>query len=154
MPLTSDTDIALILVETRTIALLGASHKPQRPSHRVMRFLLAQGYQVYPVNPGLAGQELLGCRVFAALEDVPVQVDMVDVFRQPRYLPEIVSAAVDAGIGVLWTQLGVVHGEAIAAAETAGMAVVADRCPAIELPRLEGLGLCRRAGHAGSAREA
>ena len=154
MPLTSDSDIARILVETRTIALLGASHKPQRPSHRVMRFLLAQGYQVYPVNPGLAGQELFGCRVFAALEDLPVRVDMVDVFRQPKYLPQIVNAAVREGIVVLWTQLGVVHNEAIAAAESAGMNVVADRCPAIELPRLEKLGLCRRTAQADQAREA
>jgi predicted CoA-binding protein len=154
MPLTSDSDIARVLDETTTIALLGASHKPQRPSHRVMRFLLAQGYQVYPVNPGLAGQELLGCPVFARLEDIPGRIDMVDVFRQPQFLPQIVSAAVDAGIGVLWTQLGVVHSEAIAAAESAGMTVVADRCPAIELPRLEGLGLCLRAGQGGSAREA
>ena len=153
MPLTSDSDIARILDETRTVALLGASHKPQRPSHRVMRFLLAQGYQVYPVNPGLAGQELLGCRVFAELADIPVRVDMVDVFRQPKFLPEVVSAALDAGIGVLWTQLGVVHHEAIATAEAAGISVVADRCPAIELPRLESLGLCRRQLLAESARE-
>lgn len=136
MPLTQDTDIARVLRETRSIALLGASHKPERPSHEVMQFLLRHGYEVFPVNPGLAGQELLGCRVFAKLEDIPVRVDMVDVFRQPVFLPEIVEAAVDAGIGVLWTQLGVVHPEAIAAAEAAGMTVVADRCPAIELPRL------------------
>ncbi len=154
MPLTRDTDIARVLDETRTIALLGASHKAQRPSHRVMYFLLAQGYQVYPVNPGLAGQELLGCPVFARLEDIPGRIDMVDVFRQPQFLPEIVSAAVDAGIGVLWTQLGVVHTKAIAAAESAGMTVVADRCPAIELPRLQSLGLCRRSCRAESAREA
>lgn len=141
MPLTRDSDIARILDETRTIALLGASNKPQRPSHRVMQFLLDQGYQVYPVNPGLAGQDLLGCRVFADLEDVPVRVDMVDVFRQSQFLPQIVSSAIEAGIGVLWTQLGVVHKEAIVAAEAAGITVVADRCPAIELPRLQRLGL-------------
>ncbi|KAA1191948.1 CoA-binding protein [Pseudohalioglobus sediminis] len=144
MPLTEDRDIARILATTRTIALLGASHKPQRPSHRVMRFLLAQGYQVYPVNPGLAGQELLGCRVYPDLAAIPVKIDMVDVFRQSKFLPQIVSEAVNAGIGVIWTQLGVMHAEAIAAAETAGMSVVADRCPAIELPRLEKLGLCCR----------
>lgn len=143
MPLTRDSDIARVLAETRTIALLGASQKPERPSHRVMRFLLEQGYAVYPVNPGLAGQELLGCQVFASLKDIPAQVDMVDVFRQSKFLPQIVSATVEAGIGVLWTQLGVVHREAFAAAEAAGIAVVADRCPAIELPRLRRLGLSR-----------
>lgn len=142
MPITQDSDIARILNETRTIALLGASSKPERPSHEVMQFLLEQGYRVYPVNPGLAGRELLGRPVFASLEDIPVQVDMVDVFRQSQYLPQIVSAAIDANIGVLWTQLGVIHTEAIATAEDAGLSVVVDRCPAIELPRLRKLGLC------------
>ena len=85
MPLTADTDIARILAETRTIALLGASHNPARPSHGVMGFLLANGYEVYPVNPGLAGQHLLGCLVYPDLGGIPVAIDMVDVFRQPQY---------------------------------------------------------------------
>lgn len=141
MPLTADTDIARVLAGTRSIALLGASHKPSRPSHEVLHFLLDQGYDVYPVNPGLAGQQLLGRTVYADLASVPVAVDMVDVFRQSRYLPEIVEQAIGAGAKILWTQLGVVDMTAAAMAESAGLEVVLDRCPAIELPRLRLAGL-------------
>ncbi len=141
MPLTADTDIARILAETRTIALLGASHNPARPSHGVMGFLLANGYEVYPVNPGLAGQHLLGCLVYPDLGAIPVAIDMVDVFRQPQYLQGIVGEAVAIGAKTLWTQLGVVDTAAAAVAERAGLAVVLDRCPAIELPRLRAAGL-------------
>ncbi|MCB2070364.1 MAG: CoA-binding protein, partial [Ottowia sp.] len=86
-----------MLSATRRIALLGASHKPERPSHEVMAFLLASGYQVYPVNPGLAGQQLLGCRVYPTLAAIPVAIDMVDVFRQSQYLPAIVEEAIACG---------------------------------------------------------
>ena len=82
MPLTADTDIAGVLARTRTIALLGASDNPARPSHGVMRFLLANGYQVYPVNPALAGRQLLDRLVYPDLGAIPVGIDMVDVFRQ------------------------------------------------------------------------
>lgn len=141
MPLSSDSDIARVLTSTRSIALVGASHKPARPSHRVMQFLLAQGYEVYPVNPGLAGKQLLGRLVYPDLAAIPHQVDMVDVFRQSRFLPEIVSQAIAIGARTLWTQLDVVDLEAAAAAEAAGMEVVMDRCPAIELPRLQSAGM-------------
>ena len=141
MPLTSDIDIARVLNRTRSIALLGASSKPARPSYRVMRFLLANGYQVYPVNPGLAGQQLQGRTVYGRLCDIPVAIDMVDVFRQARYLPGIVDEAVALGANTLWTQLDVVDDVAAASAEQAGLEVVMDRCPAIELPRLQAAGL-------------
>ena len=141
MPLEADVDIARVLLNTRTIALLGASHKPERPSHEVMRFLLASGYQVYPVNPGLAGQQLLGCTVYRDLGAVPVPLGMVDVFRQSRYLGGIVSEAIAIGAKTLWTQLAVVDMAAAGAAEQAGLEVVMDRCPAIELPRLRAAGL-------------
>ena len=141
MTLTADSDIARVLSATRRIALLGASHKPERPSHEVMAFLLASGYQVYPVNPGLAGQQLLGCRVYPTLAAIPVAIDMVDVFRQSQYLPAIVEEAIACGVKTLWTQLGVVDAQAAATAERAGLAVVMDRCPAIELPRLRAAGL-------------
>ena len=141
MPLTADRDIARILQTTRRIALVGASHKPERPSHRVMQFLLAEGYQVFPVNPGLAGQELLGCQVYPELAAVPAAIDMVEVFRQSHYLQALVDEAVEVGARTIWTQLGVVDTDAAARAEQAGLEVVMDRCPAIELPRIRAAGL-------------
>lgn len=144
MPLTTDADIARILSNTHSIALLGASHKPERPSHRVMTYLLEQGYDVYPVNPGLAGQTLLGRTVYASLADIPAKIDMVDVFRQPHFLAGIVQEAIEAGVTTLWTQLGVVDDEAAAQAERAGLVVVMDRCPAIDGPRLQAEGLLVR----------
>ena len=152
MPLTTDQDIAGILTGTRSIALLGASHKPSRPSHEVMQFLLAQGYDVYPVNPGLAGQQLLGRTVYPDLASVPVAIDMVDVFRQSQYLPEIVEQAIAVGAKTRGTQLGVVDMSAAAKAESAGLAVVMDRCPAIELPRLRQAGLLPAKSVAGHSR--
>lgn len=141
MPLTSDHDIARVLSATRSIALLGASPKTQRPSHQVMKYLLAQGYEVYPVNPDLAGQTLLGRKVYACLADIPERVDMVDVFRHPRYLPLVVDEAIAAGVSLLWTQLEVVDHQSAVVAERAGLDVVMDRCPAIEWPRLQARGL-------------
>ncbi|MBR0556044.1 CoA-binding protein [Ciceribacter sp. L1K23] len=132
--------IATILRETKTIALLGASPNPDRPSNRVMRFLLSKGYDVTPVNPGQAGKELLGRKVFATLGDIPTAIDMVDVFRAPEYLPAIVDEmlAMTPMPRFLWGQLGVRDDEAALKAEMAGVVVVMDRCPAIEYPRLIG----------------
>lgn len=141
MPLSEDQAIADVLRDVKTIALLGASHKPERPSHDVMAFLLRQGYQVLPVNPGLAGTQLLGQTVVASLEALPEPVDMVDVFRHPDNLPGIVDETIRAGIPTLWTQLGVIDLDAAARAEKHGIRVVMDRCPAIEWPRLQRLGL-------------
>ena len=109
--------------------------------NQVSRFLIDEGYDVHLVNPHLAGQQLHGRTVSATLAEIPVAVDMVDVFRQPHFLPEIVQQAVELGIDTLWTQLGVVNDAAVIEAEENGLEVVMDRCPAIEVPRLRRMGL-------------
>lgn len=141
MPLSSDQDIANVLASVKTIALLGASHKPQRPSYRVMQFLLSLDFQVVPVNPGLKGTQLLGQTVYASLSEVPWRIDMVDVFRNASYLAGIVDETIQLGIKTLWTQLDVIDEEAAAHAERHGIDVVMNRCPAIEWPRLQQAGL-------------
>ena len=141
MRLESDKAIAQLLVQAKQIALVGASAKPERPSHRVMQFLLDEGYEVFPINPGLAGQKLLGQTVYASLAALPTRVDMADIFRDAASLPEVTQEVVDAGIPAIWTQLGVVHSEAERTAVDAGLQVVVDRCPAIEIPRLRDAGL-------------
>ena len=141
MRLESDEAIAQLLAQVKRIALVGASAKPERPSHRVMQFLLDEGYEVLPVNPGLAGQRLLGQTVHASLADLPTSVDMADIFRDAASLPEVTQDVVAAGIPAMWTQLGVVHSEAERTATVAGLQVVMDRCPAIEIPRLRDAGL-------------
>lgn len=135
MPLTRDEDIAQLLTEARTIALVGASDRPDRASHGVMRFLLAQGYQVTPVNPALAGQELLGEKVVATLAEAG-PVDLVDIFRNSEAAGPIVDEAIELGAKAVWMQLGVINPEAAARAEAAGLKVVMDHCPKIEIPRL------------------
>ncbi len=131
-------DLRDILGNVRTIALLGASPKLDRPSFGVMRFLLSKGYTVYPVNPGQAGKEILGQTVYATMADIPGPVDMVDVFRAPEYLGEVVAEALALPNRpkVIWGQLTVRDDEAVKPAEAAGIRVVMDRCPAIEIPRL------------------
>ena len=146
MRLESDQAIAQLLLQAKRIALIGASAKPERPSHRVMQFLLDEGYEVIPINPGLAGQKLLGQTVYASLADLPRSVDMVDIFRDAASLPEVTQEVVDAGIPAIWTQLGVVHSEAERTAVDAGLQVVVDRCPAIEIPRLRDAGLLPAGG--------
>ena len=141
MRLESDEAIAQLLVQAKRIALVGASAKPERPSHRVMQFLLDEGYEVIPINPGLAGQKLLGQLVHASLADPPTSVDMADIFRDAASLPEVTQEVVDAGIPAIWTQLGGVHSEAERTAVDAGLQLVVDRCPAIEIPRLRDAGL-------------
>ena len=141
MLIESDDAIAQLLMQAKRIALVGASAKPERPSHRVMQFLLDEGYEVLPINPGLAGQNLLGQTVYASLADLPTRIDMADIFRDAASLPEVTQDVVAAGIPVMWTQLGVVHSEAEHAALNAGLQVVVDRCPAIEIPRLRDAGL-------------
>ncbi|WP_343314445.1 CoA-binding protein [Brucella sp. BE17] len=136
----SDDEIRRILQTVKTIALVGASPKTERPSNGVMRFLLSKGYHVIPVNPGQAGKTIHGETVVSRLGDIEEKVDMVDVFRQPFALPGIVNEvlAMRNRPSVLWTQLGVVHEEAEKQAIEAGLKVVMDRCPAIEYPRLIG----------------
>jgi predicted CoA-binding protein len=141
MALTTDKDIAEVLRSVKTIALLGASHKPERPSYKVMSFLLQHGYTVIPVNPALAGKRLQGQIVYPSLEAIVQPVDMVDVFRNASYLPAIVEKTISQGIGTIWTQLDVIDEAAAAHAENHGITVIMDRCPAIEWPRLAQSGL-------------
>jgi predicted CoA-binding protein len=133
-----DDVIAGVLKSTKTIALVGASPNPDRPSNRVMGFMLQRGYRVFPVNPGQAGKQILGQEVYASLADVPEPVDMVDVFRASEYLDSVVdeALALDQLPKVIWAQLGVRDDQAAVKAEAAGIQVIMDRCPAIEYPRL------------------
>ena len=134
----SDDTYKDIFASVKTIALVGASAKPERPSHMVMAFLQSKGFRVIPVNPGLEGQELLGERVFADLGAIDAQVDMVDIFRNSDAVPAITEEAIQAfpKLKVIWMQLGVAHAEAAKAAEDAGVTVIQDRCPKIEMTRL------------------
>lgn len=141
MPLTHDADIARLLEATRTIALVGASDRPERAANEVMGVLLAHGYRVIPVNPQLAGQTIHGQTVVATLADISEPIDLVDVFRRSEFVAEVVDDAIAAGARAVWTQLGVIDHAAAARAEAAGITVVMDRCPKIEIRRL---GLKRR----------
>ncbi|CAN1575298.1 COG1832 Predicted CoA-binding protein [Paracoccaceae bacterium] len=131
----SDSDIRDILTSVKTIALVGWSPKPDRPSHRVAAFLKARGYRVIPVNPGQAGVEALGETVVATLAEAG-PVDMVDIFRRSEEAGAVADEAVAVGAKVVWMQLGVSDEAAAARARAAGLQVVMNRCPAIEIPRL------------------
>ena len=132
----TDEVIRHILTTVKTIAVVGASDKDSRASHGVMKFLQSRGYRCIPVNPRLAGQSLLGEEVYAALGDIPVPIDMVDVFRRSADVVPIADDAIAIGASVLWMQLGVTNEEAARRAIAAGLDVIMDRCPAIEIPRL------------------
>jgi predicted CoA-binding protein len=136
MPLTAPKDIYDLLASTRTIAMVGASDRPDRPSWGVMRFLQQWGYRVIPVNPQIAGTELHGERVRPDLSGIAEPIDMVDIFRRPLAAGEAVDEAIAAGAKSVWLQIGVVNEEAAAKAEAAGLKVVMDRCPKIDIPRL------------------
>lgn len=136
MPLTGDADIKALLEQTRTIALVGASDRPDRPSYRVMQTLQSHGYRVIPVNPQITGEHVHGEFVFRDLSQLGDPIDMVDIFRNSAAAGEAVDQAIAVGAKSVWMQLGVVNEEAAARAEAAGLKVVMNRCPAIEIPRL------------------
>jgi len=135
-----DSYLRTILQSARTIAVVGASPRPERPSHYVMRYLLERGYDCVPVNPGQAGRTILGRMVYASLADLPTPVDMLDVFRNSAAAGGLVEEvlALPWKPKAIWMQIGIRHDPAAARAEEAGIAVVMDRCPKIEIPRLFG----------------
>src|SRR5580704_13086667 len=134
----SDAQIRRVLERVRTIAMVGASSNWNRPSYFVMKYLQGKGYRVIPVNPGIAGQLLLGERVYAALREIPEPIDMVDVFRPSAEAPGIVEDAIAIRAPVVWMQLGIRNDEAAVRAEAAGIEVIMNRCPKIEFGRLGG----------------
>lgn len=134
--LTPDALIVATLRGTRTIAVVGASPKPHRASHGVMRFLQGKGYRCIPVNPGHAGESLLGETVYAQLADIPVPVDLVDVFRNSAAAGPVVDEAIAISAKAVWMQLDVVNEAAAERGRKAGLTVIMDRCPAIEWTRL------------------
>jgi uncharacterized protein len=132
----ADADLCALLTRVRTIAVVGASPRPERPSHRVMAYLQRCGYRVIPVNPFAAGRTILGERCHARLADIALPVDMVDVFRRSTAAGEVVDEAIAIGAEAVWMQLGMRDDRAAARAEMHGLRVVMNRCPAIEIPRL------------------
>lgn len=136
MPLTRDEDIKELLANARTIAMVGASDRPGRPSYRVMKFLQDQGYRVIPVNPQITGEHVHGEYVWRELAQIGEPIDIVDIFRRPTAAGEAVDEAIAIGAKAVWLQIGVINEAAAARAEAAGLKVVMDRCPKIEIPRL------------------
>ncbi len=127
-----------VLKRMRSVAVVGFSSNPVKASYFVAKYLRDKGYTGYPVNPGIAGQEVLGLTVRASLEDLPAPPDMVDIFRNAQAASGVTDEAIAAGAKVVWMQLGVRNDEAAARAEAAGLTVVMDRCPKIEYQRLFG----------------
>jgi uncharacterized protein len=136
MPLTSDAEIRDLLAGARTIAMVGASDRPDRPSYDVMRFLQEHGYRVIPVNPQITGEHVHGEYVFRELCQLGLPIDIVDIFRRSDAAAEAVDEAIAVGAKAVWMQLGVVNKAAAERAEAAGLKVVMDRCPKIDIPRL------------------
>ena len=136
MPLIADADIKALLEGARTIAMIGAPDRPDRPSYGVMAKLQAHGYRVIPVNPQITGEHVHGEYVWRELSQLGDPIDLVDIFRNSAAAGEAVDQAIAAGAKAVWLQLGVINEEAAVRAEAAGLKVVMDRCPAIELRRL------------------
>ncbi|MDB5740504.1 MAG: CoA-binding domain protein [Alphaproteobacteria bacterium] len=142
LPQYLDTLIKQILRTVKTIAMVGASGNSIRPSYFAMMYLLNKGYKVIPVNPSMAGKEILGQTVYASLKDVPAPVDMVDVFRESSFAPDIARETIAEkdrlGVKIFWMQLGVISPEAEKLAQDAGLTVIMNRCPKIEHGRFSG----------------
>jgi predicted CoA-binding protein len=142
MPQYSDDLIRNILRSTKTIAMVGASGNEMRPSYFAMKYLLDKRFAIRPVNPGMAGKQILGQTVYGALRDVPAPVDLVDIFRSSDAAPGIVKEALAEkdrlGLKTIWMQLGVINEDAAALAREAGLTVIMDRCPKIEYGRMSG----------------
>src|SRR3954465_5241264 len=136
MPLTSDEDIAELLGNARTIAMIGASDRPNRPSYGVMKFLQDWGYRVIPVNPQITGEHVHGEFVWRGLSQIGGPIAIVGIFRRPEAAGDAVDQAIFVGAKAVWMQLGVINEEAAARAEAAGLKVVMNRCPKIEIRRL------------------
>jgi len=136
MPLTKDEDIAELLRSARTIAMVGASDNPDRPSYRVMQFLQDHGYRVLPVNPKITGEHVHGEYIWRELAQIGEPIDIVDIFRKSEFAGENVDQAIAVGAKAVWMQLGVIDVKAAKRAEAAGLKVVMDRCPKIEIARL------------------
>jgi predicted CoA-binding protein len=129
-----DETIKVVLATPQTVAVVGCSPNPERDSHRIAKLLKARGHRVIPVNPG--HRAILGETCYASLRDIPEQVDMVDIFRRSEHVSPLVDEAIEVGARIVWMQLGVVDERAAAKAQSAGLTVVMDRCPAIEYRRL------------------
>jgi len=136
MPITSDAEIKELLESARVIAMVGASDRPERASNGVMKSLQDRGYRVIPVNPQITGEHIHGEFVFRELSQIGEPIDIVDIFRNSEAAADAVDQAIDVGAKAVWMQLGVVNEAAAARAEAAGLKVVMDRCPKIEIPRL------------------
>ena len=136
MPLTRDEDIYELLANARTMAMIGASDRPDRPSYEVMKFLQDHGYRVLPVNPQITGEHVHGEYVWRELAQIGEPIDIVDIFRNAAAAGDAVDEAIAAGAKAVWMQLGVVNEDAATRAEAAGLKVVMDRCPKIEIRRL------------------
>jgi predicted CoA-binding protein len=136
----SDQMLKDVLKRAKVVAIVGVSANQVRPSYFVARYLKLKGYRIVPVNPGLAGQELFGEKVYATLADIPFDVDMVDIFRRSDAVPAIVDEALARWpkLQTIWMQLGVEHSEAAAVAQARGVTVIENRCPKIEYQRLFG----------------
>jgi len=136
MPITDPQEITRLLRSVKTIVLVGASDRPERPSNGVMKFLQDHGYRVIPVNPTITGEHIHGEYVWRELSQIGEPIDMVDIFRRSSEVGPIVDQAIEMGAKAVWMQLGVVDEIAAARAEAAGLAVVMDHCPKIEIMRL------------------
>ena len=136
----SDQMLKDVLKRAKVVAIVGVSANQVRPSYFVARYLKLKGYRIVPVNPGLAGQELFGEKVYATLIDIPFDVDMVDIFRRSDAVPAIVDEALARWpkLQTIWMQLGIEHSEAAAVAQARGVTVIENRCPKIEYQRLFG----------------